>query len=329
MELLAAVFLSFGPAFVYASLLYWVDRFEAEPKILLGAVFTWGALVATFGAVVSQTVLEGAVLGITGSAGTADVVGATLFAPLTEESLKGLAVLVVFFVFRREFDSILDGIVYAGTAALGFAATENVLYLLGSFEKEGWEGLLGLGFMRVFLGAWDHPFYTAFIGIGLAVARLTRHRVLAWVSPVLGWAAAIFFHSMHNSLATLSGEWGGFGLIMFATDWAGWLAMGLFVIWAVVQEGRLMRDQLAGEVASGVLSAAQHKVASSSWSQLAARMKALTSGHFAETRRLYKVCGELAHKKAQVERHGDEGGNVAIVERLRADLQALSARVPA
>ena len=48
-----------------------------------------------------------------------------MIAPIIEESLKGLAVLLVFLLFRKEFDSILDGIVYAAITALGFAATEN------------------------------------------------------------------------------------------------------------------------------------------------------------------------------------------------------------
>jgi hypothetical protein len=44
-------------------------------------------------------------------------------------------VLAVFLFFRNEFDSLLDGIVYGGITALGFAATENVLYLFGAYGE--------------------------------------------------------------------------------------------------------------------------------------------------------------------------------------------------
>ncbi|MBK8313597.1 MAG: PrsW family intramembrane metalloprotease [Acidobacteria bacterium] len=36
-------------------------------------------------------------------------------------------------LFRRDFDSVVDGIVYAGVVALGFAAMENVEYYGRSF----------------------------------------------------------------------------------------------------------------------------------------------------------------------------------------------------
>jgi len=51
---------------------------------------------------------------------------------------------------------------------------------------------------------------------------------------------------------------------------------------------------------------------------------ALTSGSFRATSRFYQVCGELAHKKEQYAKLGDEGGNMKIIERLRAELVQLA-----
>src|SRR3954449_13409510 len=96
MAFLLAAFLSFAPALLCATFVYWIDRYEKERKLLLGLVFFWGAVVAAAGALVSQLLLEGAVTGLTGSKKAADLAGTTLFAPLTEESLKGFAVLLVF-----------------------------------------------------------------------------------------------------------------------------------------------------------------------------------------------------------------------------------------
>jgi RsiW-degrading membrane proteinase PrsW (M82 family) len=132
---LLALLLSFVPALLCAGLVYWLDRYEKEPRILLGAVFGWGAVMAVIGAVLAQWLLEGAVTLVTGSQKVADLAGMTLFAPVTEESLKGIAVLVVFLVVRRELDSVMDGIVYAAVTALGFAATENVFYLFGEYME--------------------------------------------------------------------------------------------------------------------------------------------------------------------------------------------------
>ena len=58
-------------------------------------------------------------------------------APIVEEAVKG-AFLVGLLIFRRrEFDGIVDGIVYAGLVAAGFAFTENILYFGRAFTEDG------------------------------------------------------------------------------------------------------------------------------------------------------------------------------------------------
>ena len=66
---------------------------------------------------------------ITGSEAISEFATGSLVARPVEESFKGMAVLLVYLIVRREFDSILDGIIYAGIVALGFAATENSYYI--------------------------------------------------------------------------------------------------------------------------------------------------------------------------------------------------------
>src|SRR6185436_10697745 len=93
MAFLLAVILSFGPALACAATVYWLDRYEKEPKVLLGAVFGWGAIVAALGALVAQTILGGVMQLVSASEAAADFAGGSVFAPVTEESLKGFAVL--------------------------------------------------------------------------------------------------------------------------------------------------------------------------------------------------------------------------------------------
>lgn len=40
--LLTALFFGFIPCFFFAAILYWLDRYEKEPKLLLIGVFLWG-----------------------------------------------------------------------------------------------------------------------------------------------------------------------------------------------------------------------------------------------------------------------------------------------
>ena len=89
---------------------------------------------------------------------------------------------------------------YAGIVALGFAATENTLYIYrDGYLENGFAGLFSLAFIRVVLVGWQHPFYTAFIGIGLAITRLTRNPAVRLAALLTGLSLAIFLHSFHNT----------------------------------------------------------------------------------------------------------------------------------
>lgn len=312
-----AVVLSFGPAFFYASIVYWLDRFEKEPLRLLVGAFLWGAVVATIGAIIATHVLQLGVELITGSAALADLTGTTIFAPLVEESLKGIAVLLIVLVFTHEFDSVLDGIVYAAITALGFAATENVLYLyFQGYATDGLPGMIGLFILRVLFGGWGHAVYTAFIGIGLAVARLQQGWLIKLVAPIFGWSVAVFLHALHNSMATFLGEQMGLSglLVTLLVDWTGWAVALALVIWAISRERRWLRSYLAEEVQLGVISAEQYQAACSVRARLGARMQGRAA------RKFYVTCAELAQKKHQLATLGEEHGNSARVATLRASL---------
>jgi RsiW-degrading membrane proteinase PrsW (M82 family) len=321
MALALSVLLSYVPAFCYAWFVYWLDRFEKEPKRLLFGAFIWGAVVATGGAIIWTTVLQLSTEALTGDSALAEFTGTTLFAPIVEESLKGLAVTIIFLAFPDEFDSVLDGMVYGAITALGFAATENVLYLyFAGYGDGGYGSLFILFVLRVILGGWGHAVYTAFIGVGLAVARLRPGRTIKIVAPLLGWMVAVLLHALHNSMATLLvGSFGLGGLAAtLGIDWIGWGIALCVAAWAILRERRWIREYLQDEVAQGTLRYAQYQTAGSLRGQIGARMRSK------EARRFYELCSELAQKKHQLVVLGDERGNTARIARLRAELQRLA-----
>lgn len=328
MPILICILLSFIPAFLYASLLYWLDRYEKEPKYLLGGAFLWGAVVSVAVAYVLNTIFGVGVYLFTGSEGISDIAMSSISAPLVEETLKGLAVLIIFLVIPQEFDSVLDGMVYAGVTALGFAASENVIYLYQmGYLEDGWEGVRQVFLLRVVLGAWGHAFFTSFIGIGLALARLSRSRSVRLLAPLGCWLLAMFTHFMHNTLATLSSGFDSLVLV-FAVDWAGWLLMALIGAAALWRERSWVRTQLLEEVSSGLLSEAQYQIAISrlrrTWAQIGSRMR----GRYRHTHRFYTLCTELAYKKHQYQRLGEGKANpAALIEQLRQELGELSPHV--
>jgi protease PrsW len=322
MALLGAFFFGFVPMFLSAAFVNWLDRYEKEPKLLLGAAFLWGVVIAGGGAYILNTAFGIGIYVITGSEGAAEFGTTSIVAPIIEEGLKGLAVLVVFLMFYKEFDSILDGIVYAGITAMGFAAIENVLYIYrNGFQEAGWEGFWTLVFIRVLLVGWMHPFFTAFTGIGMAIARLSPNLPIKIIAVPAGYTVAVLTHAFHNTFSTLLGGGDGFLLGLLA-DYLGYACMLAFIIWMIIHERNILKRHLVEEVKNGLISPQQYNSAISFF-RTNTLLSALSSGTFRQTTRFYQVCGELAHKKEQFFKMGEERENTKIITQLRGELVQL------
>ena len=218
----------------------------------------------------------------------------------------------------------MDGIVYAGITALGFAATENTYYIYNyGYLEGGYEGLFSLVFVRVFLVGWQHPFYTAFIGIGLAAARLTKNSGLKFLYPLFGWACAVGTHALHNTLVSLLEGIGGL-VLSTIVDWSGWFFMFILILWAIWRIQQRIKIYLKDEIELGTISARQYRTAYNAWAQSAARLSAVFSGRYRATNRFYNLTADLAHKKFQLHNLGEEKGNSKHVQEIRQKLALLS-----
>jgi hypothetical protein len=172
-----------------------------------------------------------------------------------------------------------------------------------------------------------HPFFTAFTGIGLAVARLSRNMLVKLIAVPAGYTVAVLAHSFHNTFSTLVGGNGGFFLGLLA-DYFGYAMMLAFIIWMITHERNILQRQLVEEVKNGLISPQQYNSAISFF-RTNTLLSALTSGTFRQTTRFYQVCGELAHKKEQLAKVGEEYGNTKIITQLRGELVLLAPQAKA
>jgi protease PrsW len=305
------------PVPTYTFLVLQLDRYEHEPWQALLAAFLWGALVDTFIAAFFNDVIGGIVNSLVGEQ-LGNEVTSGVVAPIVEESAKGFALLLLYWLLRSELDNVLDGIVYGSLVGIGFAMTENILYFGRTLQANGLVGLGVLFYLRVILGGFGHALYTGTTGAGLGFARETTHR---WLIPIIIPAAyimAVFQHASWNFLgATLMPSllpedlnplillFVVMPLTSLTLTAPGLLALLLIALLAWRREKGVIRTELREEVELGVLSREEYERLPSWRKRFRAEMAALRRrgwrAFFAQ-RDLHQAATELAFRKWHVSR---------------------------
>lgn len=188
------------PLVIVLPVLAWLDRVEPEPWSSRIHAVLWGGMVAAFISGVVNTIV---------ALEAGEAWAAVVSAPVIEEVTKGIG--VYWALRRKEIDGVMDGIVYAGWVALGFAVIEDILYFADAFEADA---LIQVFVVRALLTPFAHPLFTAWTGlaIGLAVAR--RQSVLA--NAIWGLGLAIACHGAWNGSLTYATETGNAAAIAIA-----------------------------------------------------------------------------------------------------------------
>ncbi|MEZ4866839.1 MAG: PrsW family intramembrane metalloprotease [Caldilineaceae bacterium] len=235
------------PTVLYVLVFYWADRYEREPLWLLSVAFLWGAIPAIIVSIIGELILGWSWVGAADSMTGAIVEGA-IIAPVVEEMAKGVALLLIFLIMRREFDGVLDGLVYGALIGFGFAMTENFFYFVGAYDEGGYKQLTIVIILRAMLFGLNHAFYTGLNGIGLGLARNSRGAVAKWFWGVTGLCAAIAAHSLHNLGASLAAtSVSGLGLsLVVALAGIGLVVLAVLLSWQY--ERNCIRNELADEV---------------------------------------------------------------------------------
>ncbi|WP_395656196.1 PrsW family intramembrane metalloprotease [Nocardioides sp.] len=230
----------------------WLDRYEPEPRSLLAAGLLWGCFVATAFALLIQG-LGGFVVTFT------DRESLELVAPVSEEAGKGLFLLLLLWWRRAELDGVLDGIVYAGMVGIGFAFTENILYLAAAYNGTdgagpgGTEALTSTFVVRCVISPFAHPLFTTFTGIGVGLSVNARSRSARFLWPVAGYLCAVGAHALWNT-STVYG-FDNFTVLYLVLMAPAFLAVLGLAVWSRSSERRMLAAALADAAGRGLIPA--------------------------------------------------------------------------
>ena len=187
-RLIVLVVVSLVPALAWAWFFREQDLYEKEPPGALLLTFLAGMIAVIPAIVVEEpfrtTMETGSIL--------SRVVIAFLVVGLGEEALKLLAVYLS--AYRRvEFTEIIDGMIYSITAALGFAAVENLLYTL-AFGIQ-------VAPARALVSSLAHVGFSGLAGYHVGLARFASQGSNR--QAIKGFILASFLHGIYNTFIML------------------------------------------------------------------------------------------------------------------------------
>jgi RsiW-degrading membrane proteinase PrsW (M82 family) len=172
-----------APAVFWLWYFYRRDRYEPEPKLLIIRTFILGMLVT-----IPVAFIEG-ILPIS------DLYLAILGAPIIEELAKYLVVKRTVY-HSPEFDEPMDGVVYAASAALGFATMENIVYISTAYLTSPLEDLLLIYALRALLSVPGHALFSSIWGYTLGRAKFDPMRGTGFIMG--GLILAMALHGVFN-----------------------------------------------------------------------------------------------------------------------------------
>ncbi|MBT8225801.1 MAG: PrsW family intramembrane metalloprotease [Dactylosporangium sp.] len=237
----------------------WLDRYEPKPVKYLALAFAWGAGVATAISLLVNTLASQGFERLRWN----DILVGILVAPVIEELTKAAGPILIFWRRRKAISGLIDGIVFCGLSATGFAMVENILYLGNLGYAQGAEqggALVGAaGVVRVFLArivmsGFAHPLFTAMTGIGLGLAARAARRGVRWLAPLGGLLAAMLLHGSWNTMASLGQELRQGYILLYgyvSVMMPIFFGMVGLVLWLRSAEGRLAERVLSPYVQAG------------------------------------------------------------------------------
>src|SRR5579883_2176594 len=315
-SIVAALTIPLIPAIGINLLVNFMDRFEREPWFLRLAAFLWGALIAIPPALFIEQRIDSVLQNIFDPNNTSEVLRIAfqgLNAGVTEETIKGLGLLLLFVILRDEFDNVTDGIVYGALIGAGFAMVENFSY----FAQNSKNFLVFLIVGRIILGWLGHSTFIACFGAALGYIRHTRVRWKQIVIPLIGFLIAVVLHSFFDFVDfqasnAIRNSGGNPAVINFALiaiignyipPFLAQLGLLYILIKSLAHEAAVIREFLAVEVSNGIVTVGEYALLQNSFQRTKAERRVLRKYGFRQWLRvkaLYQTEIGLAFRKWHV-----------------------------
>ena len=136
MQMYIIIFAAILPAFLWVLYIWRKDKYQREPFSMILRGVTYGILSAGLAIALESLIMSLGLIPVQPQGFLQAIWKAFVGAAIPEELVK---LLMLWLLLRNNpyFDERFDGIVYACCVGMGFAGTENIIYLLGNIDN--WE----------------------------------------------------------------------------------------------------------------------------------------------------------------------------------------------
>lgn len=200
MHLFISVLLAVAPAVVLVCYFYRLDKKKPEPKRLIFKIFFIG-FAATVPIGLLELGLEQMLRNWIESSLLFQFIKAFVIAGLIEETVK-LLIVKRYAYSQIDFDEVMDGIVYAIVAGLGFACLENIIYVIN--------GGLNIALARAFTAVPIHAIAAGFMGSYLGQAKFATSSDAETRLIFTGLGYALLIHGLYDFMLFAAPQIGAF-----------------------------------------------------------------------------------------------------------------------
>ena len=180
------ILMAVAPVMVIILYIYFQDKYDKEPIGLLLASFLFGAIVSIF-IVTLLYVFTGQFIPITDEYSLwQQFIQAFVVVAFSEEFSK-YVIVKYFNQPKKAFNEPYDGIIYAVMVSMGFACTENIMYVL--------EGGYQTAVLRAFTAVPAHATFGILMGYFMGKAKFSNNR---FKLNMAGLFLAVFFHGAYD-----------------------------------------------------------------------------------------------------------------------------------
>lgn len=211
MTVIQLIIMALAPIATIVAYIYFKDKYEKEPTKLLIISFLLGAIVSVIITTIFY-IFFNSFLPLENKLSVWEQFKQAFFVVGFSEELSKYLIVLLFAQRHKEFNEPFDGIVYAVMVSMGFAATENIMYVL----QHGASTAL----LRAFTAVPAHATFGILMGYFMGMAKFKPNKLFL---NLCGLLLAIVFHGAYDFFLFINfipGIWVG----AFVS-----LALGLFL----------------------------------------------------------------------------------------------------